>query len=321
VTPPPAAHPLAPSAYPHAPAPSAHGGDGARLARALGLEPSAVLDLSASLNPVAPDPAEVLVRHLDAIGRYPDLTAAAVALAGAIGMEATRLVLTNGGAEAIALVAAETKSGWVDEPDFSLYRRHLPELDPAAGRWRSNPHNPTGLLAPPAETAAVWDEAFWPLATGTWTRGDVDAGSIVVGSLTKVLACPGLRVGYVLCPSDDLADRLVERQPQWALNGLAAAALPTLLDQVDLPAWAAAIRRLRDALMTVLQTAGYQPRASQANWVLVDAPRLRDQLAEHAILVRDCASFGLPGTVRVAVPDAAGLARLEAALSCCEGGP
>jgi histidinol-phosphate/aromatic aminotransferase/cobyric acid decarboxylase-like protein len=167
----------------------------------------------------------------------------------------------------------------------------------------------------------VWDEAFWPLATGTWSRGDVHTGSIVVGSLTKVLACPGLRVGYVLCPSVELAASLAERQPQWSLNGLAAAALPELLDQVDLPDWAAAISRLRDALMALLQAAGYQPRASQANWVLVDAPRLRDQLAAHAILVRDCASFGLPGTVRVAVPDSGGLARLEAALACCEAGP
>ena len=59
-----------------------------------------------------------------------------------------RLLLTNGGAEAIALVAAELGPGWVDEPDFSLYRRHLPAIDPDGPRWRSNPHNPTGRLAP-----------------------------------------------------------------------------------------------------------------------------------------------------------------------------
>ena len=47
--------------------------------------------------------------------------------------------------------------------------------------------------------------------------------------------------------------------------------------------------------------------------MLVDAPGLRDRLAAHAIAVRDCASFGLPGTVRIAVPDDRGLARLEAA--------
>ena len=287
---------------------------GARLARALGRDPGQILDLSASLNPVAPDPRPVVARHLDALGRYPDPAAAAAALAGAMDVAPSRLLLTNGGAEAIALLAAELEAGWVDEPDFSLYRRHLPDLDPSRGRWRSNPHSPTGLLARPEDTAAVWDEAFWPLATGTWTRGDAEQGAVVVGSLTKLLACPGLRAGYVLCPTDCLARRLAARQPRWALNGLAAAALPELLDAVDLAAWAPEIGRLRNELAALLRSAGYQPRPSEANWVLVDGPHLRERLAAHAILVRDCANFGMPGTVRIAVPDSRGLARLASAL-------
>jgi histidinol-phosphate/aromatic aminotransferase/cobyric acid decarboxylase-like protein len=293
-----------------APPAGAHGGDGARLARALGIRPDAVLDLSASLNPLAPDPTPTLARHLDAIGRYPDPGPARAALAASTGVEADRLVLTNGGAEGIALVATEVGAGWVDEPDFSLYRRHLPVLDPGAGRWRSNPHNPSGLLAGPHETAAVWDEAFWPLATGTWTRGDAELGAVVVGSLTKLLACPGLRVGYVLTPTAAMAARLERRQPQWAFNGLAAAALPELLATVDLPSWAAGMASLRHDLVVTLRDAGYSPAPSQANWVLVRAPGLRERLASAAICVRDCASFGLPDTVRIAVPDAAGLLRL-----------
>jgi histidinol-phosphate/aromatic aminotransferase/cobyric acid decarboxylase-like protein len=297
-----------------APPAGAHGGDGARLARTLGVEPAAVLDLSASMNPLAPDPGPVIARHLDAIGRYPDPGPARAALAACMGVEADRLLLTNGGAEGIALVAGELEAGWVDEPDFSLYRRHLRTLDRAAGRWRSNPHNPSGLLAGPDETARVWDEAFWPLATGTWTRGDAESGAVVIGSLTKLLACPGLRVGYVLTPTAALAARLEVRQPQWALNGLAAAALPELLATVDLPAWAAGTARLRRDLAAMLDHAGYRPEPSHANWVLVRAPGLRDRLAAAAICVRDCASFGLPGTVRVAVPDAQGLVRLRRAL-------
>jgi histidinol-phosphate/aromatic aminotransferase/cobyric acid decarboxylase-like protein len=281
---------------------------------ALGRDPAEILDLSASLNPVAPDPTPILARHLDAIGRYPDPAPATAALARAMGVPSTRLLLTNGGAEAIALAAAELPVGWVDEPEFSLYRRHLRVLDPGAGRWRSNPHNPSGLLAGPDETAAVWDEAFWPLATGTWTRGDASRGAVVVGSLTKLLACPGLRIGYLLCPTPDLADRLSARQPRWALNGLAAAALPELLAKVDLAAWTAETAELRGRLAALLRAAGYQPQPADANWLLVESPELRDRLAAHAILVRDCASFGLSGTVRIAVPNAPGLIRLEAAL-------
>jgi histidinol-phosphate/aromatic aminotransferase/cobyric acid decarboxylase-like protein len=232
-----------------------------------------------------------------------------------MGVDVDRLLLTNGGAEGIALVAAELGAGWVDEPEFSLYRRHLPTLDPGAGRWRSNPHNPTGVLAAPDETAQVWDEAFWPLATGTWTRGDAEIGAVVIGSLTKLLACPGLRVGYVLAPTSDLAARLAGRQSQWSLNGLAAAALPDLLAAVDLPGWAAGIATLRDGLVAALGDAGYRPAPSQANWVLVHAPGLRDHLAAAGICVRDCASFGLPATVRIAVPDDSGLDRVRWALN------
>jgi histidinol-phosphate/aromatic aminotransferase/cobyric acid decarboxylase-like protein len=199
--------------------------------------------------------------------------------------------------------------GWVDEPDFSLYRRHL-SLDPSGPRWRSNPHSPSGRLAAPDERADVWDEAFYPLATGTWTRGD----GIVVGSLTKLFACPGLRVGYVVAEAD-LVERLARRQPQWSVNGLACAALPELLATADLPAWAAATAELRAALAAVLADAGFAPVVADGCWILVpDAGDLRTRLAGHRILVRDCTSFGMPGTVRVGVPSPGGLDRLSAAL-------
>ena len=272
----------------------AHGGDGARLAAALGVDPGAVLDLSASLNPLAPDAGEVVGKHLDALRRYPDPTRATEVLAAAMGVDPDRLLLTNGGSEAIALVA-DAVGGRVEEPDFSLYPRSGGPL------WRSNPHNPTGRLA--HGDADVWDEAFYPLATGRWTSG----ASLVVGSLTKLLACPGLRVGYVLGAPH-------VRQPAWSVNGLAAAALPDLLETVDLPAWAAGVAVLRHRLVEVLRHAGLDPQPSDANFVLVRAPGLRDRLAPDGILVRDCASFGLPDHVRIAVPDDAGLDRLEEVL-------
>jgi len=293
----------------------AHGGDGARLAEALGVRPGQVLDLSASLNPVAPDPRPVLERHLDAIGRYPDARRAADAMAAALGAGPGHVLLTNGGAEAIALLANELGSGWVDEPDFSLYRRHLGRLDPSGPRWRSNPHNPSGRLAAPTDTADVWDEAFWPLATGTWTRGDVANNATVIGSLTKLLACPGLRIGYIYSADDDLIARLHQRQPQWSLNGLAAEALPDLLETVDLMTWAKETARLRNELGDTLERHGFTPQPSDANWVLLHAPDLRDRLAPHGICIRDCTSFGLAGTVRIAVPNDEDRVRLERALT------
>ena len=295
------------------PPPGIHGGDGPAVAAALGIDPAALLDLSVSLNPFAPDVRAAARRQLDALTHYPDADAAACALAAAIDVDVERLVLTNGGAEAIALVAGELGAGWVDEPDFALYRRHLPVVRRGAPRWRSNPHNPTGRLVAADETAAVWDEAFYPLATGRWTRGD--AGAVVVGSLTKLFACPGLRLGYVLASQGAFADRLRARQPRWAVNGLAAAMLPGLLELADLPGWANGVAALRADLVAVLRAHGLRPRRSDAPFVLVDgAAGLRDRLAPLGIVVRDCASFGLADCARMAVPGPDGLARLDRAL-------
>jgi histidinol-phosphate/aromatic aminotransferase/cobyric acid decarboxylase-like protein len=295
------------------PAPGAHGGDGARLARALGVAPDDVLDLSLSLNPFAPDLTALVADHAGVLRRYPDDAPATVALAAALGVDPDRVVLTNGGAEAIALVAAEHPEGDVDDPDFSLYRRHLRAVTAGAPRWRSNPNNPTGRLAAAGALAAVWDEAFYPLATGTWTRGD--PGAIVVGSLTKVFACPGLRAGYVVAPDGEAAAALRARRPEWSVSSLACALVPELLAAADLATWAVAIAAARVELEHVLCAVDLAPQQSDANYVLVpDAPGLRDHLARRAVLVRDTASFGITDGVRVAVPDAGGLDRLTEAL-------
>lgn len=298
-----------------------HGDDARQAAVFLGIDPDSVLDLSASLNPFAPDVGAFAGKHLGVLRRYPDRSdddVATQALASAMGVEPERVLLTNGGAEAIALMASATGVGWVDRPDFSLYERHLAGLRPGAPRFRSDPHNPTGKLAAATDAAAVWDEAFYALATGRWTRGDqAQASSVVVGSLTKLFACPGLRIGYLLAPMTDpgLVERLRAAQPRWAVNGLALALLPELVAMADLEGWRAAVAAARAELSRVLSAHGLHVRPSDANFVLVDdAPVLRDQLALSGVVVRDCASFGLPGSVRVAVPDAPGLERLDGAL-------
>jgi histidinol-phosphate/aromatic aminotransferase/cobyric acid decarboxylase-like protein len=301
---------MAPSSPP--PPPGHHGGDGAAVARWLGVGVDEVLDLSASLNPWAPAVASLVAQVAATVSRYPDSRSAEGALAAAVGVDPARLVLTNGGAEAIALVAALEPVGWVEAPEFGLYERHLAEVRPGAPRWRSNPGNPLGRLAGPAERAEVWDEAFYPLAAGRWTRGD--EGGWRLGSLTKLWACPGLRLGYAIAPDVERAVALRRRQPHWSVSSVALAVVPELLAATDLPAWAAAIARQRATLTAELGRRGLAVRDTDAPWVLVDEPGLRERLAPAAVVVRDCASFGLVGTARVAVPDDDGLQRLLAAL-------
>jgi precorrin-6x reductase len=301
------------------PAPGPHGGDAAVLAAWLGTDPDAILDLSASLNPYAPDVATLVARSASRVAHYPDPLPATRALAGAIGVDPDRLVLTNGGAEGIALVASLEPVGSVGEPEFSLYARHLAAVRDGAPRWRSNPSNPLGRLVPAATNAAVWDEAFYPLATGAWTRGDDRAWRL--GSLTKLWACPGLRLGYVIAPTAAQAEAIRARQPRWAVNALALAVVEPLLAETDLPGWASAIARRRRELVEALSASGLVVRDTDACWILVEAPGLRDQLARRTVLVRDCSSFGMPGMVRIAVPGDADLDRLLSALDGVVEGP
>ncbi len=289
------------------PAAGPHGGDGPRLARALGVDVGEILDLSQNLNPFAPDARLHMARHQDAIRQYPDTFAATSALAEALGVERERVLLTNGGSEAIALVAAEIGGRPVREPDFGLHPR---EAD--GPLWRSDPHNPSGVLAGSDEHADVWDEAFYPLATARWSAG---RPGVVVGSLTKVFACPGLRLGYVL--ADDV-ERFRRQQTQWSVGSVGLALLPDLLEQAELGVWRDRIASARSDLSALLQARGFTVVAADAPWVLVKAPGLREELAARRILVRDCGSFNMTGWVRVAVPDDDGLERLEAALASLE---
>ena len=209
-------------------------------------------------------------------------------------------MLTNGGAEAISLARARFGGTVAAEPEFALHPR-----DGSGPIWRSDPHNPTGRLATDDEHADVWDEAFYPLATGRWTAGRQTLAT--VGSLTKLFACPGLRLGYLI--ADDVAP------PLWSVNSLALALLPDLLAAAQLDKWARSIIELRGELTDVLAAYGFVGEPSDANWVLVEASGLRERLAHHGVVIRDCTSFGLPDHVRIAVPDERGLERLSIALA------
>ena len=279
------------------------------MAKALGVDPRSVLDLSQNLNPFAPDVGAIASRHVESLRRYPDPSDAARLLAEAIGVEPERLMLTNGGAGAVAAVACEIGGRVRSEPEFALHPRG------ATGPvWRSDPHNPSGVLARAGAAADVWDEAFYPLATGRWSA---ERPGVVVGSLTKVFACPGLRLGYVI--ADDV-ERFARHQPQWAVGSLGLAVLAELLERADLAGWSRAIALSRIELSDLFRRAGRQVTVADAPWVLVQAPGLRERLAREGVVVRDCGSFGMPDHVRVAVPDSAGMDRLEQALSRSRNG-
>ncbi len=216
----------------------------------------------------------------------------------------------------------------------------------AAVLWITNPHNPTGQLwsreslVPLLERFAlvIVDEAFLPLVPGGEAQSLLPwvgrcPGLVVIRSLTKLAAIPGLRLGYALADPERLARWAAWRDP-WPVNGLATAAGVALMAD---RAWD---RRVQGWLARegpwlageLAQLPGLVPMASAANFLLVRGERagqpcslngLRLALEQrHRILVRDCRSFtGLGESwLRLAVLDRRGNRRLLGALAQELGG-
>lgn len=197
-------------------------------------------------------------------------------------------------------------------PDLERLVREAPT---GVSIWLANPGNPAGGLIEPqalrraraARPDLVWildeafidysGEAFSLLHDATQAEGTL----VVVRSLTKFYAVPGLRVGYAACEAG-LAAAVREEIPNWNLNAFALAAACAALEGD--PAVAEAIRRdnaeRREHLSGLLRELGLDVLPSAGNYVLFRWPqqeplRLR-LLREHQIAVRDCATYpGLAG--------------------------
>jgi histidinol-phosphate/aromatic aminotransferase/cobyric acid decarboxylase-like protein len=191
------------------------------------------------------------------------------------------------------------------------------------------PGNPTGRGLPAARTAAlaaelpqailVVDESFLALSDDhADARVPLPANVIRVRSLTKEHAIAGVRVGYALA-TRELAARLETTRPAWSTSAPAQAAAEKAPSLDEFVAdCRARLRSDRLALATELRALGLRPVPSSTCFMIVpvaDARALRHRLlARHAVLVRDCTSFGLPGHIRVAARPAGQRERLLHAL-------
>lgn len=206
--------------------------------------------------------------------------------------------------------------------------------------WICNPHNPTGQLwsrhslEPLLERhrLVVCDEAFLPLVPGGEAQSLLPLlqrhpNLVVVRSLTKLLACAGLRIGYALGSPERLRRWAAWRDP-WPVNGLALAAVEQLLaDPSALAGWTRRVHGwlaqeqpwLRRQLGRWSQ---FTPMPSAANFLLLRGSdplvELRQALERrHGILLRDCRSFEGLGAcwLRLGLQDRRGHRRLLAALA------
>ncbi|MFY9151015.1 MAG: aminotransferase class I/II-fold pyridoxal phosphate-dependent enzyme [Prolixibacteraceae bacterium] len=277
-----------------------------------------------------------LIRHLQQnlhlIGNYPepDATGLRLQIAESHSVFANQVLAFNGSVEAfytIALSFRESVSAilvpaFAEYEDACLMHQHIPaffrseELDQTLKSganmcWIGYPNNPDGnifnistieeALRTYKNTVFMVDEAyaaFIPEFQSAIPLTQCYSNLIVVRSLTKCCAIPGLRLGYVVA-SEKLAGRIRKFQQPWSVNTLAQEAGKFLSGYLkEHPLDNSGIRKSSTELQqSIDQLDEFRVITSEAPFFLVEmqsgtAADLKEFLIqEHGILIRDASNF------------------------------
>ena len=177
-----------------------------------------------------------------------------------------------------------------------------------------NPNNPTGqvisndVLSAWADefpdTTFIVDEAYLAFVDGMNSSIALKRKNILaLRSMTKDYAIAGLRLGYAV-GEPELIEAMKNFRPAWNVNALAqAAGLAALQSEKHISETLVKLRSEKEALILGLRELQYDPVPSQTNYFLLpvqNGAQFRTELLAYGIIVRDCASFGLPNYARIA---------------------
>ena len=130
---------------------------------------------------------------------------------------------------------------------------------------------------------------------------------IIVRSLTKILAMPGIRMGYVLA-SPDIIGRISRQLPEWNLSVCCEAGIKAGIKEIYETDFVGRtvemIKRERKTLADGLTELGLKVFGSDTSFLLIKGPvDLYQKLLKRGILIRDCRDYsGLgKGYYRIAV--------------------
>ncbi len=249
------------------------------------------------------------------------------AIARKHGIERDNVLVTSGITEAIYLIAQtfglQEKScvASILHPTFSEYedacRMYGIPTEPLTSHhspftsllWLCNPNNPTGSIYSKAEIQeyadnfdfVIVDQSYEDYTLAPMLTHQEAAAShniLQLHSLTKTYAIPGLRIGYVIAPSD-IINRLRHYVRPWAVNSLAIEAGKWLVENdvrvlPSLDTYLSETERLRERLNEI---PGIETEDTHTSFFLAQvhpqtAAALKDYLAtNHAILIRDASNF------------------------------
>lgn len=201
----------------------------------------------------------------------------------------------------------------------------------------ANPNNPTANYLPSSELRrlhqALPDSAILVIdaAYAEYVRrNDYEAGIELAGAsrnvvmtrtFSKAYGLAGIRVGWGYCPKP-IADALNRIRAPFNINIAAQrAAVAALADRAHVEQALRHNENWRMRMVEEIRTAGYQVHDSVANFVLIHFPNEPGRSSAEAdrffmsrgIIMRSCASYGLPQCLRLTIgSEEANLAALAA---------
>lgn len=205
----------------------------------------------------------------------------------------------------------------LDAPDYSWnFESMLPSLeDLSAGDLLvvCNPNNPTGSLVDAKELmrlddylvakgiVLVLDEAFLDFLEEEEHYSFIPhlksyPNTVVVRSLTKFYALPGLRLGYALTYHPSCFKEISEKRPPWTINALADSAVPIILSdrayQKQTRAWLKAEQDfLFEGLLAMSAFSVLRPTVNYIFFEFHGGFDLRERLWEQKIFIRSCKNY------------------------------
>jgi threonine-phosphate decarboxylase len=159
------------------------------------------------------------------------------------------------------------------------------------------------------------DESFIWMSEKAVTKRDVDLvelvkkydNLIIIRSLTKLLAMPGIRMGYVITAPQNI-EKIRKQLPEWNLSVMSEAAIKSgikLINETDfIQRTNKLLRDERRYLSDSLQKIGLKVFESDTAFILFKGPvNLYDKLLDKNVMIRDCSDFyGLEkGFYRIAI--------------------
>jgi threonine-phosphate decarboxylase len=304
------------------------------------------IDFSASMNPFPPE--VHWEPDLSLLAEYPDDSYERLkeSLARIIRRNVDEICVGNGSVEIIrsfchAIISPGDRVH-IRPPTFGEYGLSAqiaggvcsPEEHGAVVRFLCNPNNPDGRLVMKKELEDILglfkqnremlflDEAFIELSDpGQSMIHHRSPNLFVLRSLTKSFSVPGLRIGFGV-GDPALIETIETIRPPWSVNAFAEDfTLKALCHYGDLEESRRRIHRERVWLEGEFDRLGISYLPSSTNFILMDLSRDAGQvvgdLLKRGILVRDCSSFGLPTSIRVAVRNREENGRLVEALERC----